>query len=69
MLLLADLLISVLHPARRLQYFKQLRWEQDWIDDLLQTMRNIYEHDYTAIEDTPHEPVVDAFALRDLVHI
>jgi len=63
----ADLISAVLHPARRLAYFKRLRWEPKWIDELVQKTRDILEADYAAVEEVLPERTPETSVLSDNV--
>jgi len=51
LIFITDLIISVLHPARRLDYLKAMRWEHKWIDNLTRTTRKIFEEEYAQLDD------------------
>ena len=65
----ADLNFAVLHPARRLAYFKHTQWEQEWIDELVETMCCIYDFDYTTVRDVMPECTPDTSVHGDNVSV
>lgn len=44
------LTFAVLHPWHKLEYFKQAKWEQDWIDTALDLVREMYDSSYALLE-------------------
>jgi len=57
----------VLHPARRIEYLKQMRWEQEWINELVQIAHNTFEFDYTSVKEVFPEPSLNHSALDNQV--
>ena len=51
---------SVLHPKHKLEYFRNKKWEQDWIDTAINFMWKIWIEEYKGLE-----PI----ATRDLVQV
>jgi len=47
----ADIAFAVLHPARRLAYLKHMRWEQKWIDNLVEVTWRIFKLDYVKADE------------------
>ena len=65
----ADLNFAVLHSVRRLAYFKHLQWEQEWIDELVETTCRIYDFDYTTVRDITPECTPDTSVHGDNVSV
>ena len=42
------MIYTVLHPHRKLSYFKTAGWETEWIDTAEAIVRAEFEHSYTA---------------------
>ena len=52
-----NLSVLVLHPRYKLQYFKQAKWEQDWIDIATDIVHETYDNHYAsrAMEEEDEE--------------
>jgi hypothetical protein len=49
------MLVLVLHPRHKLQYFKNAKWEQDWIDTAQQIVNDEYLRSYAPNEAAPSQ--------------
>ncbi len=49
--------MTVLHPALKLEYFRQHEWEEDWIDTALQLVQDEYTARYEKALPAEESPV------------
>jgi hypothetical protein len=60
-LILLQLLILVLHPGLKLEYFRQQGWEAEWVDNAMELVREEYEAHYDG-KYTPTVPAATAIS-------
>jgi hypothetical protein len=44
------ILLTVLHPRHKLEYFRKAAWSEEWIEVAKTIVRNEYEHTYKVAE-------------------
>ncbi|KAF8548183.1 hypothetical protein OG21DRAFT_1423539 [Imleria badia] len=47
----------VLHPRRKLNYFKNAKWEESWINTAKQLVKDAFEHSYLTMETDDHDNI------------
>ena len=63
----ANLILTVLHPRHKLEYFKKANWQENWINVARTIVWDEYEHTYKVtegeIEDDGDEKVCDSYSV------
>ena len=59
---------AVLHPRHKLQYFRDVGWEDDWIATAERIARDRFESGYCEVTDEPQVDVEDSEVRRRVAH-